>query len=92
MPQIQVDVLHKVGLHARPASSFVKLAATFPCNISVRNISADNDRVANAKSILSVLTLGVQQGHTIGIQADGPDADEALKSLEKLVIDNFGEQ
>ncbi len=92
MPKVQVAVQHKVGLHARPASSFVKLATTFPCDISVRNVTADNDRVVNAKSILSVLALGVRQGDIIGLEADGPDADEALKSLEKLVIANFGEQ
>ncbi len=92
MPKVQVAVQHKVGLHARPASSFVKLATRFPCNISVRNITTNSDSVANAKSILSVLALGVQQGHIIGLEADGPDADEALTSLEKLVVANFEEQ
>jgi len=83
-------VNHKVGLHARPASEFVRTAASFPCEITVRNVT-ENGQAVNAKSILSVLTLGVQQGHTIEIQAEGLQADEALHALEELVLGNFGE-
>ena len=87
MPEITVTVQHKVGLHARPASMFVKLASGFESDITVTN----GDRSANAKSILNVLTLGANQGAQIVIQAEGPDADEALAALEALVKDNFGE-
>jgi len=90
MPKVKVPVRHKVGLHARPASLFVKQAAKFPCNISVCNLSGDGKRV-NAKSILRVLTLGVQQGHVVEIEAEGDQAPEALQALEKLIADNFGE-
>ena len=90
MAKSEVTVLHKVGLHARPASQFVKLANKYPCTISVRNATADGKAV-NAKSILGVLTLGVQQGHTIEIDAEGEQADEALDALRQLVLDNFGE-
>jgi phosphotransferase system HPr (HPr) family protein len=87
MPEITVTVQHKVGLHARPASMFVKMASGFESDITVTN----GDRTANAKSILNVLTLGANQGAQIVIQAEGPDADEALAALEALVKDNFGE-
>ena len=90
MPKVEVQVNHKVGLHARPASLFVKQAAKFPCNIAVCNLSGDGKRV-NAKSILSVLTLGVQQGHRVEIEAEGEQAVEALQALEKLIVENFGE-
>lgn len=87
MPEITVTVQHKVGLHARPASMFVKMASGFESDITVTN----GDRTANAKSILNVLTLGANQGAQIVIQAEGPDADEALAALDALVKDNFGE-
>ena len=90
MPRVEIAVQHSVGLHARPASLFVKSAARFPCGVSVRNVTAQGKAV-NAKSILSVLTLGVQKGHTIEIVADGPQAEDALTCLQELVSSNFGE-
>lgn len=88
MPQIKVTVQHEVGLHARPAAQFVQLAASFPCSISVFNVTAES-APADAKSILGVLTLGVNQGHVIGIEAEGEQADEALAALQELVENNF---
>jgi phosphotransferase system HPr (HPr) family protein len=90
MPSIELPVMHKVGLHARPASLFVKQAARFPCAISVSNLSGAGKGV-NAKSILSVLTLGVQQGQVVRIEAEGDQAEAALQALGKLITDNFGE-
>jgi phosphotransferase system HPr (HPr) family protein len=90
MAKTEVTVQHQVGLHARPASQFVKLANKYPCSITVRNATADGKAV-NAKSILSVLTLGVQQGHIIEVEASGEQAAEALDALAGLVSSNFGE-
>lgn len=87
MPEITLTVTHEVGLHARPASMFVQTASKFKSDISVQH----EDTIANAKSILTVLTLGVHKGHQITISAEGEDADEALKALEELVSNNFGE-
>jgi phosphocarrier protein len=87
MPEKSVIVTHKVGLHARPASVFVQTASKFSSDISV---TCEN-RTANAKSILTVLTLGAHQGAEITIKAEGEDAQEALDALVKLVEDNFGE-
>jgi phosphocarrier protein len=87
MAETTAIVRHEVGLHARPAATFVKLASTFDSDI---NVSYDG-RTANAKSILTVLTLGVHKDSEITITAEGDDADEALAALKQLVDDNFGE-
>lgn len=87
MPETTVTVQHEVGLHARPASLFVRKAGEFNSDITV----TCGDRSANAKSILSVLTLGVHKGAEIEIEAEGEDADEALVALKELVDNNFGE-
>lgn len=87
MPEVKIVVNHKVGLHARPAATFVKAANQFKSNIQV----STTERSVNAKSILSVLTLGVNQGTEITIHAEGEDADTALQSLVALIEDNFGE-
>ncbi len=90
MPQAEVVVRHEVGLHARPATLFVRLAASFPCEVKVRNVSANSPSV-NAKSILGVLSIGVNKDDTIAIETEGEQADEALTALVQLVKDNFGE-
>jgi phosphotransferase system HPr (HPr) family protein len=90
MQNIILTINHSVGLHARPAAQFVQTASQFESEITVANKTKESDPV-NAKSILSVLTLGVHQGFEIEITADGADAGDALKALEQLVADNFGE-
>ena len=90
MPSIELVVTHSVGLHARPAAEFVKAASSFPCDIQVCNLTEEGEP-KNAKSILSVLTLGVNQNHKIRIDAEGEQAEEALESLKELVESNFGE-
>ncbi len=90
MPSLKLTVTHEVGLHARPAAEFVKLATIYPCDIQVRNLTTDGDPV-NAKSILSVLTLGVNQDHRIQIDANGEKENEALEAIKALIESNFGE-
>jgi phosphotransferase system HPr (HPr) family protein len=90
MAETKVVVKHKVGLHARPASLFVQAAKKFVSHLTVRNLTTDGEAV-DAKSIISVLTLGVLQNHEILIQADGADAEEAVGRLRTLVESNFGE-
>ena len=87
MVEKKVIVTHKVGLHARPASVFVQTAAKFASDITV----TCEDRNANAKSILTVLTLGAHKGAEITIAAEGDDAEEAVNTLVELVENNFGE-
>ena len=87
MAEISFSIKNKVGLHARPASLFVREASKFKSEITVYN----GDHQANAKSILNVLGLGANQGTTITIRAQGEDADEALKALAELNESNYGE-
>ena len=87
MPEITLTVHHKVGLHARPAALFVQKAKKFDCDIKVTH----GKRQANAKSILNVLALGVNQEAVITICAEGEGANQALAALETLVESNFGE-
>lgn len=83
---VTLTINHPVGLHARPASVFVKTASQFNANIQVTN----GNKKANAKSILSVLTLGAGKGAVITITAEGEQAEEALAALKELVESNFG--
>lgn len=85
MPQIQLEIKHPVGLHARPAALFVQTASKYVSEITLQ--SAGN--TVNAKSILSVLTLGAGQGSVITVSAEGADAEQALKALEELVARDF---
>ena len=90
MAEATIQVKHKVGLHARPASLFVQTAAKFSSTIKVKNLSA-NGNFVDAKSIIMVLTLGVMKDHEIVIQTEGADADAALDALKSLIEGNFGE-
>jgi len=93
MKESKVIVNNKVGLHARPASLFVQEAAKFSSDINLycQDPQTKEDRNANAKSILGVLTLGVFQGTEITITANGDDEEAAVDALVALVKDNFGE-
>jgi phosphocarrier protein len=83
-----LTITNKVGLHARPAALFVQTAARFKdTKIEV----VKDGTVRDAKSMLGVLTLGVSQGTTITVRADGPHADEAIAALTDLVDRDFGE-
>lgn len=90
MPKAEIVVQHEVGLHARPAAAFVKLAASFPCQVTVSNLTSGSAAV-NAKSILAVLTLGVSQGHKVALETAGEKEEEALAALVHLIESNFGE-
>lgn len=90
MKTSQIIVQDPVGLHARPAALFVKLANQFASDITVCNLSTSG-KWASAKSILGLLTCGVKQGDQIEIKAEGTDEDVAVKSLEDLVRSNFAE-
>lgn len=90
MKSAQFDVKDPVGLHARPAAMFVKLANKYASDISIRNVTADG-KWANAKSILSLLTCGVKQGDRVEVKAEGIDEERAVPALERLVLSNFAE-
>lgn len=82
-----VKVVNELGLHARPAAEFVKLASRFGSEISVRK----EDDPVNGKSILGVLTLAAEQGSSLTIRAEGDDAEDAVSALETFVKRGFRE-
>ena len=90
MLETKISITNKVGLHARPASSFVQVANKCASDITVCNLTTGSAPV-NAKSIISILTLGVMQNHEILIRANGADEEDAINRLKSLVLGNFGE-
>lgn len=85
-------VINRTGLHARPASQFPNAAKAFDSRISIRNLSLkEQDNIANAKSIISVLTLALVQGSEVELTAEGPDEQQAVDSLIELIDGGFGE-
>jgi phosphocarrier protein len=80
-------LVNKSGLHARPAKVFARAAAAAPCEVIVTK----GDREANAKSVLSVLTLDCLAGDEITIRTDGDGAEQALQELVALVESGMGE-
>jgi phosphocarrier protein HPr len=87
MQEVTLTVHHKSGLHARPAALFVQAAKKFQSDILV----GKDEREVDAKSIVSILTLVVNQGSVITIKATGLDEAEAVSALNDLVQSNFGE-
>lgn len=81
-------ITNKLGFHARAAAQFVKLANTYECEIYVYK----NGEKANGKSILGLLTLAAARGTTLKVVTDGKDEEIALRSLQKLIENKFGEE
>ena len=83
MPAIHktVSILHRQGLHARPAALFVQLATTFDARITVKK----GRKSVDGKSIMGLLTLAAGPGSRISVVAEGPDAQEALEQLTRLL-------
>lgn len=80
-------IVNPLGLHARPAAEFVKMASKFRAEVSVRK---DEDFV-NGKSILGVMTIAAEFGSELSIRAEGEDAEAAVDALVALVGRGFGE-
>lgn len=85
--QRTVELVNRLGLHARAASKFVFEASRFAAEIRVRH----NEHEVNGKSILGLLLLAAPCGSQLTISAEGEDAEEALAALVQLVADRFGE-
>ncbi len=84
----EVQVSNKLGIHARPAAMFVKVASRFKTNIFVEK---DGETV-NGKSIMGLMMLAAGPGAKLKVHADGSDAAEALKELEELLDRKFNEE
>ena len=85
MPCKDFTITNQLGIHARPAAQFVKIANSFPCDIRVEK---DDDEV-DGKSILDLLTLAAEEGTRLVVEATGPDATEALDAIGSLFEQKF---
>lgn len=88
MPQQEVEIINKLGLHARASAKLTQTASQFPCEIWLER----NGRRVNAKSIMGVMMLAAAKGSTILIDTDGEDAEQAMTMLIQLIADRFGEE
>ena len=83
----KIAVLNKLGIHARPAAQFVRVASRFQADGTVEK---DDERV-DGKSIMGLMMLAVGCGAQIVVTTDGADEAEAMAALEELVAGKFGE-
>ena len=83
-----IEIINKLGLHARAAAKFVATAGRYESQIEVMH----NDRCVNGKSIMGLMMLAAAYGSTLHIIAEGDDAPQVLEELEKLIDSRFGEE
>jgi phosphocarrier protein HPr len=83
----EVEIINKLGLHARAAAKFVSCAGAFSSHVQVERFG---QRV-NGKSIMGVMMLAAAQGTSITVIIDGEDEEAACAALERLIADRFGE-
>ena len=82
-----IVITNTSGLHARPATFFIQKANSYSSSVWVEK----DERKVNAKSLLGVLSLGIAQGMTVTLLADGPDEDAAISGLVELIESGFSE-
>jgi phosphocarrier protein len=87
MPEREVKIVNKLGIHARPAAEIVKTAGKFKSSITILR----DDLEVNAKSIMGVMMLAAECGSTVALRAIGDDADAALDALATCIANKFGE-
>ena len=87
MCEVKVEIVNKLGLHARAALKFVELSSKHSSQVTV----AKEGREVNGKSILGLMTLAAQKGATLSIETKGEDEKELLDALRTLVSNKFGE-
>jgi phosphocarrier protein len=87
MPNVEADIVNKLGLHARAAAKLTHLASGFQCEIWISR----SGRRVNAKSIMGVMMLAAGIGSDVELEAEGPDERAATDALSALFADKFGE-
>jgi phosphocarrier protein HPr len=83
----RLEIRNRLGLHARASALLVQTINKFSCDVKI----SKDDQVVNGRSIIGVLTLGAAKGTKIRVEAKGDDAREAIRAIEQLVEDKFGE-
>lgn len=87
MPIAEIEIINKLGLHARASAKLSQLAGEFPCEV----LLSRNGRQINAKSIMGVMMLAAGIGSTVTLETVGERADEAIQALTELIQNRFGE-
>lgn len=88
MTESEIKLVNKLGLHARPSAKVSQLASSFKCDVWL----ARGSRKINAKSIMGVMMLAAARGSTLRVEAEGPDAEQALAAIVELIASGFGEE
>lgn len=88
MIKTSFTVTNRAGLHARTAARLVSTTSEFESNIEI----GSDDKMVDAKSILSIMLLAASQGSELTLHIDGQDEEEALKAIQQLVDNRFGEE
>jgi phosphocarrier protein len=83
-----VQIVNKLGLHARPAAKFVKISAKYGCDVIIEKDGYE----INAKSIMGVMMLAAENGSYLTLKCDGDGEDECLDELTQLINDKFYEE
>jgi phosphocarrier protein len=87
MQQREVEIVNKLGLHARASAKLTQLAAKYQSSVQMSR----NNRKVNAKSIMGVMMLAAGKGAKVVIEIDGPDEGDAMEAIVALIGDYFGE-
>ena len=87
MLQQEVEIINKLGLHARASAKLTQVAGRFKANVWVSR----SGRRVNAKSIMGVMMLAAAMGSTLTVETDGPDEGEAMDAVTRLIADRFEE-
>ncbi|HEY0664959.1 MAG TPA: HPr family phosphocarrier protein [Gallionella sp.] len=87
MLQQEIQIINKLGLHARASAKLTQLASGFKCEVMMSR----NNRRVNAKSIMGVMMLAAAKGTMVTLETSGPDEEEAMQKLVALINDYFGE-
>ena len=87
MRQLEVDIVNKLGLHARASAKLTQLAGAYKSEVWLSR----NGRRVNAKSIMGVMMLAAAKGSLVAIETDGPDEAQAMAALIALINEKFGE-
>ena len=87
MIQQEVEIINKLGMHARPAALFVQTASKFKSDVYLRR----NEHEVNGKSIMGVMMLAAEMGSKVVITANGVDESEAIAALMEVVNNKFNE-
>ena len=87
MIQKELEIINKLGLHARASAKFTQLAAKFKSDVWLTR----NARRINAKSIMGVMMLAAGRGAVVNLEVDGPDEEACFNALQQLIQARFGE-